>query len=471
MSTSNFLLGKIQTLDWIIFFLVLFTTFVAVFWGNRILNKSSTKEEDSIIELLLMGRKLTLPLFVATLVATWYGGIFGVAQMAFESGIYNWITQGFFWYAAYLLFAFFVFKRIKHLNAITLPDLLHKMVGPKAKNLAAFFNIMNLVPIAYCISIGQLINMLFGTGLMLGSTIGIIAVLSYSVFGGLRAVVFSDLVQFFVMVTSVIIVFVFSLSQFGLAPLQTLPDSYFSPTGQYSLAETLMWGFLAMATLIDPNFYQRAFAAKEEKIVPVGIVISTLIWMVFDLSLTFGAMYARALMPEADPSNGYFAYAIELLPTGLRGYFLAGILATIASTLDSYLFLAGTTISFDLLPRKFSQKKYTHFLSIIAVGFLGLVLSFYFDGSIKKVWKTTGSLLTAGLLIPVLACYVSTNFRREGPFLLASFAGMLATLLWIILGLKDTIGLDALYPGAITSAAVIFIANKVVNVSASNPPR
>ena len=50
-----------------------------------------------------MGRKLTLPLFIATLVATWYGGIFGVAQIAFENGIYNFVTQGFFWYISRVL--------------------------------------------------------------------------------------------------------------------------------------------------------------------------------------------------------------------------------------------------------------------------------------------------------------------------------------------------------------------------------
>ena len=34
-----------------------------------------------------MGRKMTLPIFVATLVATWYGGIFGVTALTFEKGV------------------------------------------------------------------------------------------------------------------------------------------------------------------------------------------------------------------------------------------------------------------------------------------------------------------------------------------------------------------------------------------------
>jgi len=46
-------------------------------------------------------------LFVGTLVATWYGGIFGVTFIAFEKGLYNFLTQGVFWYIAYLIFACF----------------------------------------------------------------------------------------------------------------------------------------------------------------------------------------------------------------------------------------------------------------------------------------------------------------------------------------------------------------------------
>ena len=47
-----------------------------------------------------MGRQLTLPLFVVTMVATWYGGIFAVNEITFNYGIFNFVTQGVFWYVA-----------------------------------------------------------------------------------------------------------------------------------------------------------------------------------------------------------------------------------------------------------------------------------------------------------------------------------------------------------------------------------
>ncbi|HLD43896.1 MAG TPA: sodium:solute symporter family protein, partial [bacterium] len=81
---------------------------------------------------LIMGRSLGLTLFVGTLVSTWYGGIFGVTEIAFNQGIYNFVTQGFFWYLTYLIFAFCLVDKIRQYEAITLPELIKKMFGPRA---------------------------------------------------------------------------------------------------------------------------------------------------------------------------------------------------------------------------------------------------------------------------------------------------------------------------------------------------
>ena len=71
--------------DWAVFFLVLLATFLMVIYG-QVQKKKDMPENESFMDLLLMGRQLTLPMFVATLVATWYGGIFGVTEIAFKNG-------------------------------------------------------------------------------------------------------------------------------------------------------------------------------------------------------------------------------------------------------------------------------------------------------------------------------------------------------------------------------------------------
>ena len=342
--TSINLSDYLGVLDWTVFIAVLLITFASIFYGQKL------KKSSGVLETLLMGRRLTLPLFTATLVATWYGGIFGVTKIAFNQGIYNFVTQGAFWYIAYIVFALFMVDKIAPYKAVTLPNLIEKMFEKKVGSLEHSLIFFNVLPISYVISIGLFIQLLFNFSLNESMLIGTGIVLCYSSFGGLRSVVFSDLIQFFVMCLGVASVLLFSIFQFGGFSFleMNLAPSYFSPTGENSMATTLVWGFIAMSTLVDPNFYQRCFAAESPKVAKKGILVSTIIWILFDLCTTFGAMYAKAVISEADSNTAYLTYSIQLLPPGLKGFFLAGILATILSTLDSYLFLAGATLSHDL---------------------------------------------------------------------------------------------------------------------------
>lgn len=446
MQSQIDLLSLLTPLDWFIFFFIAALTVAFVIWG-QLKKKKSNNEDENFIDLMLMGRGLTLPMFVATLVATWYGGIFGVSQIAFEHGIFNFVTQGLFWYVAYIIFALFITSRIKNYKAMTLPDLVGQMFGPKAEKISALLNFINLIPIAYAISIGLLIKMLFGYELYISVSLGVSFVLAYSVFGGFRAVVFSDIVQFFVMCSSVIGIFIISIITFGLTPLKNLPESYFDPTGGYSILQTLSWGLIAISTLVDPNFYQRTFAAQNLKVAKRGILISTAIWFVFDISLTFGAMYARAVIPHASSEFGYFIYSMQLLPNGLRGFALAGIAATVLSTLDSYIFLAGSTLAYDLAPKRLKGKVAIHHLGIVLVGVMAVIFSLIFSGDIKNVWKTLGSLSSSSLLVPVLLGHLYKKRFSDKHFITSSLLGASGAFSWRLSGFKDFYQLDEIYIG------------------------
>jgi SSS family solute:Na+ symporter len=465
-SSTQEIVKLISTFDWIVFSTVLVVTIISVFYGHHLKKKG---EQNTPLEVLLMGRQLTLPMFIATLVATWYGGIFGVTAIAFEQGIFNFITQGFFWYLTYLLFAFFLVDKISRYRAFTLPDMVEKMFGPKSARLAAIFNLFNVLPIAYVISLGLFIQILFGLDFTMSMLIGIVVVLSYSLVGGFRAVVFSDLVQFFVMCAAVIFVLFFSVTTFGGIDFlkANLPKNHFSLTGNVGLANTLVWGFIALSTLVDPNFYQRCFAAKEPRVAKKGIIIATIIWFCFDICTTFGAMYARATMPDLDPNESYLIYAVKTLPEGLRGFILAGILATILSTLDSYLFLAGSTLSFDLW-KKSESKKTIHYykLNIIFSAIICFLMALIFEGNIKAVWKTLGSYSASCLLIPVLYGHLRPGKIKDGEFLFTSLFGVLCVTLWRTFSPWENI--DAIYVGIlVTSASLVFFSKSTLVKSKS----
>lgn len=461
---SSIEIGSILSpLDWTFFVLCLALTFGAVIFGQKKKAKSQT-QEDNFLDLVLMGRRLTLPMFVATLVATWYGGIFGVTEIAFNQGIYNFVTQGFFWYLTYIIFALFLVKKVKKFQAMTLPDMVRQMFGKKSGYIAGLFNFFNVVPIAYVISLGLFLQALFGLSMTAGMSLGLFCVLLYSLFGGFRAVVYSDLIQFFIMCLGVFLILVFSITTFGgLSFLQAnLPSSHFSPMGTNSLATTLIWGFIALGTLVDPNFYQRCFAAKDYQTARKGILLSTLVWFCFDICTTAGAMYARAVLPEAESGTAYLTYAIQLLPEGLRGLVLAGILATILSTLDSYIFLAGTTLSFDLVPEKWKGKVKVHHLGVLIVGILSFIMAQAFEGNIKAVWKTLGSYSTACLLLPILFGHVFPGKIKDWQFCVTCLTGVIATSYWRNASHTGWLAqIDELYIGILITTLTLLITSLI----------
>lgn len=447
-------ISYLSTADWLVFALVLLATLAAVAYGNY----RKKHAGHTALDYLLMGRQLTLPLFVATLVATWYGGIFGVNEITFNYGIYNFVTQGAFWYIAYIIFALFIADKIAKYRSVTLPDLAAHMFGPRAAKVAAVFTLFYMMPVAYVLSLGLFLNMIFGITVWQGMLLGTLFTCLYTAWGGFKAVVFSDLVQFFVMCLAVLLVVIFSVQAFGgLAFLKArLPATHFSPTGGTGLLNTLIWGFIALATLIDPSFYQRCFAAKNPAVVKKGILISTVIWFCFDLCTTTGSLYARAVLPQAQPAEAYFFYAVQLLPVGLKGFFVAGILAIILSTLNSFLFIASNTLSFDLLRKRFTNIVLSNRIALFVVGLCSAVLAQAFHGSFKTIWLTLGSYFSACLLAPILMGYLYPRRISDNLFVASALSSAGVMTVWKLMPLSGLWAqIDGFYIGVLTGLVIL----------------
>ncbi len=444
-------------LDYTVFATVLFLTVFFVLYGHYKRKNSG----DKLVDYMLMGRRLTLPLFVATLGASWYGGIFGVSEITFNYGIYNFITQGVFWYIAYIIFALFMVGKIKKYQSLTLPEMAGQMFGKTAHKTCAVFTFFNVLPIAYVLSLGVFLHLCFGISTFWGMVIGTGFVCLYASWGGLRAVVYSDAVQFSVMCLSVLFVLIFSVKTFGgLSFLKTnLPAAHFSITGGNSYFNLAVWGFIALATLVDPSFYQRCFAAKDGKTAKKGILICTLIWFCFDICTTGGALYARALIPNATPKDSYFIYAIQLLPAGLKGFFVAGILSIILSTLDSFLFIASNTIAYDLLKNKIKNKLLLNQIFFIIIAALAIGLSIFFDGSFKKIWFVLGSYMSACLLVPLVLGHIFPKQISDKTFTFSVIISAVLLTLWDIFKNQTFLAqIDGFYIGVLTNLLLLSIA-------------
>ncbi len=459
---SNFnpspnVLAVLDAWDYFVFLAVLALTVISVIIGHL----KKDKKANPLLDYMVMGRKLSLPLFVATLTASWYGGIFGVSEITFNFGLYNFITQGVFWYIAYIIFALFIAGKIRRYQSVTLPSLAEDMFGKKSGRTAAIFTFFGVLPISYVLSLGIFLQLVFGLSLIKGMILGSLFACLYSARGGLRAVVFADAVQFVVMCAAVLMVFLFSLHAFGgLSFLKAnLPAAHFSLTGGNTWLNTFAWGAVALAALADPAFYQRVFAAKDIKTAKYGILICTAVWFCFDICTTAGALYARALLPKAAPSSAYFLYALQLLPSGLRGFFIAGVLAIVLSTLDAFLFIAANTLAYDLLKDKIKNKLLANQIALFAVAALAILLALFFEGNFRRIWFILGSYMSACLLIPLLAGYLWPKRISDNLFCLGALASAFTLTLWNILPRPAVFAeLDGFYIGLLTNILILSFA-------------
>jgi len=421
---------------------------------------------------LLAGRRLTLPLFVGSLVGTWYGGILGVGEIAFSAGLVNWLTQGLFWYLAYAIFALFLARRLRESLAVTLPEQLDRFYGRGAYTIGAILNFLNTVPVAYVLSLGLLLQLFFGLSLGAGVLIGAAIVCLYSLRGGFRSDVYTDMLQLVVMCLGVAILIPYAVFGLGGADYlrAQLPARHLDLTGGWDAQELAVWFLIAMTTLVDPHFYQRCYAARSPRVAQLGIFLAIGFWCLFDVCTTFGAIYARAALPDAPAIWGYPLLADQILPSGARGLFFAGVLATVMSTVDSYALVAAATLGRDLYGRILRPSASE--ASVVRACRIGLVVSvllaagfaLVFEGSIRAVWKSFGSLMAASLLVPMLAGLLWTRSRSAAAGLSALLLGGGITALDLVLesfGRSPLPGIEPLFVG-LSASLLGFLLARIV---------
>ena len=386
-------------------------------------------KSDAQQEYLLMGRGLTLPLFVATLVSTWYGGIFGVTQIAFENGVYSFFTQGLFWYVAYFIFAVALAKKIRQQKVLSLPEIIGRKFGPKARKLSGVILFLHALPVTYGVSVGIFLQIALGLDFVWALMLGVLIVAIYTSLGGLRGVVATDCLQFILMFVAVGMVTIALITQFGGISFlkDNLPMHYFSWRAENQFMSALIWLFISCtSTLIHPVFYQRCLAAKTDNVAIFGIFVAMFFWLIFDICTTLGGMYARVLLPEADSAKAYLLLGIQLLPEGLRGLFISGILATILSTLDSFMFVSGISISYDVFGKSRIFRVHAHKIAVLFCGLCVIALALVFGTNFEQAWLFREGSFSTALLTPVLASVLCKRRFNETIFIFSAASALLA---------------------------------------------
>ena len=453
-----------SALDWGI--LALYFGFLVVigFWPRR----------ETTDDYLIADRGLSLPVFVATLVATWYGGILGVGEFVYTSGLVNWTTNGLPYYVFALVFAVFLARRVRGgaAHLYTIPDKLAEAYDTKTALVGAVFAFIYATPSAYILMTGTLLHILFGWPLLPAMLVGMAFSVAYVFRGGFLADVRVNTLQFLLMFAGFITVAAVCLTRFGgLAALTApghLPPNYLKPMGDYDFGFVLVWFFIALVTLTDPGFHQRCYAAKTPRVAALGIGLAVLCWMMFDALTTTTGLFARVLLPHlSDPVTAFPALGERVLPHGLKGLFYVGMLAPIMASTVSYTFIAAVTLGRDFVwrlrrdPDNSQVPAYTRW-GLALTSMLAIVIALFIP-SVVKQWYFFGTLFVPGALLPLLGAYAAPRWRPPPAFAFWSMllgAGVALTCLlwgWGHGGLDSPrfpLNWQPMYPGLLTAAAV-----------------
>ncbi len=373
---------------------------------------SGKKKEQNAEEFLLSGRRMGLFLFILTNVSTWYGGILGVGEFTYRYGILNWVTQGLPYYIFAFLFALLFAKKIRNASLITIPDKLHQIYGRKVGIVGSILIFILVSPAPYLLMFANLLSVIFNIGLLSALVISFILSASYLYFAGYRGDILTDAFEFFIMFGGFIVIVFIAFTQFGgFDFLKTnLPPNHLTPLGDSSISYVIVWFFIAIWTFIDPGFHQRCYSAKNGNVAVKGILISIVLWAFFDFLTTTTGLYSKAIIPDLkNPALAFPMLAERILGPGLKGIFYAGMLATVLSTLNSFVFLSATTFGNDFLNRVKTNssstklKSYTR-IGLTVSGFLSIIIA-YLMPSVIELWYTIGTICIPGLILPVIGSY------------------------------------------------------------------
>jgi len=424
----------LSSADILVFFIFYFClTFLGFL--PLILKRINTKSED--LEFIFAGRKLTLPFFVASLVATWYGNILGIGEFVYRYGLVAWFCFGIVYYISAFFYALLITKKVHLSNASTIAEQISRKFGTNAGIFSAIVQLIISFPAVYVLMVATFINLLTGINLFLSLLIGTFLSFIYIGFGGFKSNILTNTFQFFIMYLGFGIFLYFSLNSihFDLGFLANLPPTHKKFFGNVSWQFIFSWFFISLQTFVDPSFYQRCVSAKSTRTARNGILLSIAFWLLFDfMTITIG-LISRATLPNIEPLFAY-PYLLEIIvPSAWKGFVLVSMLATIISTMDSYIFLSAFIIGNDILGKisKFKEHKLstrTKFGLIISAVF-STALAFFIPSAIDLIYKTS-SIAVPALFYPLLLSFSKKELltNSQVTFLIASSS--ILTLLFLL---------------------------------------
>lgn len=411
-----------------------------------------------------------------SIVATDVGGGFsiGLGGLGFLMGLSgSWLL--FTGLVGAWLTAVFVIPRIKALDTkhgmLTYPDFLRFRFNERVALMAALISGIGYLGFTG----GQILAgaKLASATLFSGTPLGMdplqfslhaiaVVVVAYTVIGGLKAVIYTDTIQWIILLGGLLLVTI-PVSVYkigGLSALTTsLPPEFFSLTNVSGI-EIINWMVTIIPIwLVGMTLYQRMYACKDAaEARKAWFIAGVFEYPIMAFIGVFLGMCARVMFPTVEAELGLPTLIREVLPIGVTGIVVAAYFSAIMSTADSCLMASSGNLVNDIIHRylmpKASGKTMMRLSMLVTavIGMLAVMIASRFTTVLDAILYAY-AFMVSGLFVPTLGAYFWRKSSSVGAFW-GMLVGGTFTLTLLISGIDAPYGLDASFYGIILSGVV-----------------
>ncbi len=432
-----------------------------------------TKRIKTSGDFFVAGRTLGPVVLMATVCASIIGGsaLIGRGGYAYTGGMVA-IAIALPYMVGMFIFSFFT-GRIADIgrkyNITSIPELMEYRFGRAAKLLAGAMIAYSMAAtvgaqISATATVFNVVGGNYGITYIAGAVIASAIFIIYTASAGLFGVVYTDLVQFFILIIFVYILLpIMAVGEVGgMASLiaQTPPEKFhlsLSPS-----IVTLIFTNLVM-TIAGAEFWQRAFAAKDRKSALKGQFGGTAVYACTIFVTLFLGLAAAILFPNLIAEYGTADYAIPvmvatILPPGLTGLTFAGLLSVMMSSADTCILVATQagvndiwrTLKPDMTDKQ--ELRLSRIMTVIIAVFALVVALFYTSAYDALMFAWTFYAASMGL--PCLAALYWKKANTPG-ILSGMAAGLVSSIVWKSLG--EPWGIGSTIAGVVCCAAALVI--------------
>jgi len=321
--------------------------------------------KEGLEDFLINNRKTKLFFLIFTIVSTNVGAgiIIGTAAASYETGISFGISLIISEIAAFLLIALLA-PRIKRFGDKHKAHTLAEFFGVRYSNSNKLL-VAGIIVIAYFfwtaiqfVALATLAKVVTGWDFNLILIFVAISTIIYTSFAGIKSDFYTDVVHFWVMVLTLFLVLVplaFAKAG-GFSALANLPAGYYNPFsfgGPVIFFGALIFGSILLLPAME--VWQRIYASSNEKEAKKALLWSAAINIPFTVVAVFLGLIAASLYTGINRDESLFVLMNGILPAGLLGLGIAGILATIISTVNSGMLVGSITILKDFYKNVFNK--------------------------------------------------------------------------------------------------------------------